>query len=78
MKFNYIHFRIFLHLLVAAVFLVDLFKPTLPEKIYNFLETNRDIIFGCYYLYLAYEIYNSIEIETPILMSPRRPINIGE
>lgn len=64
--FNYTYFRIFIHLLVAFIFLSELFKAQLPERIYTFIQTNKDIIFGFYYVYLAYDTYNNIEITTPI------------
>ena len=70
MKLNYTQFRIFLHLLVAFVFLADVFVSQLPEKIYIFLKKYKDTILGCYYIYLAYEIYSTIDIQTP--MSSRR------
>lgn len=62
MKFSYTHFRIFLHILVAFVFLADVFFYQLPEKIYIFLKKYKDTILGCYYIYLAYEIYTTIDI----------------
>jgi hypothetical protein len=65
MKFTYNHFRIFIHLLVAFVFLSELLELYLPEKIYIFLKENKDIVLGCYYVYLSYEIYSSVEIEIP-------------
>jgi len=65
MKFTYTQFRVLIHIVVAFVFLADLLKPQLPIKIYIFLKENRDTLFGFYYIYLAYEIYSNIEIETP-------------
>ena len=65
MKFTYTQFRIAIHLLVAFVFLADLLKSALPEKIHTFLKDNKDIMFCIYYIYLAYEIYSNIEIITP-------------
>ena len=65
MQFTYTQFRIGIHLVIAFVFLADIFKPALPVKIYEFLLKNRDIIFGIYYIYLAYEIYSNIDILTP-------------
>jgi hypothetical protein len=74
MKISYTYFRIFIHLLVAFVFLSELFKAQLPERFYKYLQDNKDIIFGFYYVYLAYEIYANIEIIKPI--SSRRKIII--
>jgi len=65
MKFNYTYFRIFLHVLLAFVFLADVFVSQLPEKIYLFLKKYKDTILGGYYIYLAYEIYRKIDIESP-------------
>jgi len=64
-KFTYTQFRIYIHLLVAFVFLSDLLVQQLPTKVYTFLKENRDNVLGVYYLYLAYEIYNNIVIITP-------------
>ena len=50
-------FEIILHLIIAFTFLIAFVKSFLPEKIYNFFTDNKDIIFGIYYLYLAYTIY---------------------
>lgn len=66
MQFTYTQFRIGIHLIIAFIFLADLLKPALPVKIYEFLLEHRDIIFGIYYIYLAYEIYLNIDILTPI------------
>lgn len=65
-KFTYNQFRIAIHLLVAFVFLSDVLMNQLPVKFYQFLKRNRDTVLGCYYLYLAYEIYNNIVIITPL------------
>lgn len=62
MKITYTNFSIFIHLLIAFVFLSELFKAQLPERIYTFLQTNKNIIFGLYYIYLAYDVYRNIEI----------------
>lgn len=66
MQFTYNQFRIGIHLLVAFVFLSDFLMNQLPVKLYEFLKSNRDTVLGCYYLYLAYEIYNNIVIITPL------------
>jgi len=55
--FTFTHFQIFIHLLVAFVFLIELLKDHLPITIYNFIKKYKDTIFGCYYIYLAYNIY---------------------
>lgn len=57
MKVTYEQFQVFLHILVAFVYLAEVLKPHLPTKVYKFLITNRDTLMGCYYVYLAYEIY---------------------
>lgn len=54
---TFTNFQIFIHLLVAFVFLVELLKDHLPIIVYNFMKKYKDIIFGCYYIYLAYNIY---------------------
>ena len=59
MSFTFVHFQIFIHLLVAFVFFIELLEAHLPIQIYTFIKTNKDIIFGCYYLYLAYNIYQT-------------------
>jgi hypothetical protein len=66
MKFTYNQFRIGLHLLVAFVFLSDFLMDQLPVRVYQFLKRNKDTVLGCYYLYLAYEIYNKVDIITPL------------
>ena len=58
MPFTFTHFQIFIHLLIAFVFLIDILEAHIPITIYNFVKKNKDFIFGCYYLYLAYNIYN--------------------
>jgi hypothetical protein len=65
MNFTHKQFSLFIHILVAFVFLVGTFRPYLPVDIYNFVEKHRNTIFGCYYVYLSYEIYLSINIEAP-------------
>jgi hypothetical protein len=62
MQFSYQQFRIFIHLIIAFVFLAETFIDYLPQKIYEFLKTHKDQLFGCYYIYLAYEIYSNIKI----------------
>ena len=57
MRVKYYQFKIFIHILVALLFLTDLLKSQLPVKMYIYLKENKDIIFGIYYLYLAYDIY---------------------
>lgn len=66
MQFTYNQFRILIHLVVAFVFLSELLQKQLPEKVYKLLKDNKDTVLGCYYLYLAYEIYNNIVIITPL------------
>ena len=65
MNFTHKQFSLFIHILVAFVFLSATFETYLPTQIYNFLETNRNTIFGVYYIYLSYEIYLSVNIESP-------------
>lgn len=74
MNLTYKQFSLFIHLLVAFVFLSAIFQPYLPTEIYNFLEKHRNTIFGCYYVYLAYEIYMSIDIETRVSSPFASPI----
>ena len=57
MKYSYCYFEIVLHLFVAFTFLIEVFKGKLPQKLYDFFNNNRNIIFGCYYVYLAVNIY---------------------
>lgn len=66
MNFTHKQFSLFIHLLIAFVFLSGTLEPYLPTKIYNFLEKHRYEIFGCYYVYLSYEIYLTIHIDSPI------------
>lgn len=47
------NFSLFIHVLVAFVFLVGTLRPYLPVDIYNFVEKHRNPIFGCYYVYLS-------------------------
>lgn len=63
MNFTHKQFSLFIHLIIAFVFLSAILEPYLPKQIYNFLDKNRNNIFGIYYVYLAYEIYLSINIE---------------
>jgi len=74
MNFTHKQFSLFIHVLVAFVFLSGTFQPYLPVDIYNFLEKHRNTIFGCYYVYLSYEIYLSINIELPINSAFASPI----
>lgn len=76
MKFTYNQFRIFLHLLVAFVFLSELLKNQLPVKVYEFLTKNKDTVLGFYYIYLAYEIYNNIVIITPVNTPLDSPMSV--
>lgn len=62
MKITYLYFQIFIHLLIAFIFLSKLLKPNLPVIIYNFLNENKDTLFGLYYIYLAYEVYNKFVV----------------
>lgn len=64
MNFRYKQISLIIHLIIAFVFLSDILEPYLPTKIYNFLYKNRNTIFGIYYVYLAYEIYLSLNIKS--------------
>ena len=55
----YIWFQILLTALVALVYFSDTLKRYLLKEVYDFLILHRDFIIGCYYMYLAYEIYNT-------------------
>jgi uncharacterized membrane-anchored protein len=57
MEYNYKTFAIFIHLMVAFIFLADILKSQLPTSIYVFLTDNRNTIFGIYYIYIAYNIF---------------------
>lgn len=70
MNFTHKQFSLFIHLIVAFVFLSVTLEPYLPTEIYNFLDKNRNTLFGVYYVYLAYEIYLSIQINAPLVNSP--------
>ena len=76
MQLTYNHFRIFIHILLAFVFLSDLLVDNLPTKVYEFLKKNKDLVLGIYYLYLAYELYSNIDILTPVSTPIGTPINI--
>lgn len=76
MQFTYNHFRIFIHVLLAFVFLADLLVDNIPTKVYEFLKKNKDIVLGVYYLYLAYELYSNVDIFTPIGTPTGTPISI--
>ena len=67
MKFTFKQFSVFIHLVIALLFLTTILEPYLPSKVYEFLDKNSNTLFGVYYIYLAYEIYLDIEIGTPIL-----------
>lgn len=56
-----VYFKMFIHLIIAFTFLSEILKPTLPVIVYNFFNNNKNTIFGLYYLYLTYEVYNKIE-----------------
>jgi hypothetical protein len=76
MQLTYNQFRIFIHLLLAFVFLADVLVDNIPTKLYEFLKRNKDLVLGVYYLYLAYELYSSIDIITPMRTPIGTPINI--
>jgi hypothetical protein len=65
MEFSYRHFELFIHLLVAFIFLADILKAALPDIVFKFLTDNRNTLFGIYYMYLAYNIYRTFDIKTP-------------
>lgn len=69
MKIAYFRFKIIIHIIVALVFLTDLLKSQLPIKMYTYLKENKDIIFGIYYLYLAYDIYINMRSFSKAMMS---------
>lgn len=75
MNFTHKQFSLIIHLIVAFVFLSATFEPYLPVEIYHFVEKNRNTIFGVYYVYLAYEIYMSINIESPVNSPFASPIS---
>ena len=54
---SYLQFRIIIHIFIGLVFLIELLKPSIPRYLYNFFKSNKDILFGIYYMYLAFEIY---------------------
>lgn len=60
MKFQYLYLQIFIHLLIAFIFLSEILKPTLPLSVYNFVSKNRETIFGLYYIYLSYELFKKV------------------
>jgi len=74
MNFTHKQFSLFIHVLVAFVFLVGTLRPYLPVDIYNFVEKHRNTIFGCYYVYLSYEIYLTINIESPVNSAFASPV----
>lgn len=57
---SYKYFELLLYLLVAFVFLAETLKSRLPVVVYEFLVTNKETIIGCYYLYLAFNVYNKL------------------
>jgi hypothetical protein len=54
---SYFQFRIIIHIIIGLLFLLELFKPAVPQFIYKFLRSNKDVIFGIYYMYLAFDLY---------------------
>ena len=50
-------FRILMTTLIALVFLSNSLKRFLAKELYDFLVSNRDIIIGMYYIYIAYDLY---------------------